>query len=241
MYPLLWDSLVAQIVKSLPAMRETWLQSLGREDPLEKKMATHSSILAWEVPWMEEPDWLQSMGSQRVRHDWASSLLGDLCTPPFEKQWSIGYLLSQILWDLLYDCTIHFDKCSIYAGNNVYPMIIGYRFPYVSFHPSLLTVLFKASIYFLILSAWTTIYWKMCIETSQFSNNFSISHYSSINFYCIYSGIYKWIVLYSCWIKLFIITYWCTYWYIVISTHCFLKESSDLSKKYLFICGCIRS
>ena len=56
-------------VKNLPAMQETWVLSLGREDPLEKEMATHSSILAWEIPWTEEPGGLQSMGSQRVRHD----------------------------------------------------------------------------------------------------------------------------------------------------------------------------
>ena len=62
-------SLVAQMVKSLPAVQETWVQSLGREDPLEKEMATHSRILAWRIPWTEEPGGLQSMGSQRVRHD----------------------------------------------------------------------------------------------------------------------------------------------------------------------------
>ena len=62
-------SLVAQAVKNLPAMQETWVQSLGQEDPLEKGMATHSSILAWRIPWTEEPDGLQSMGSQRVGHD----------------------------------------------------------------------------------------------------------------------------------------------------------------------------
>ena len=67
-------SLVAQTVKSLPTMRETWVQSLGREDPLEKEMATHSSVLAWKIPWMEEPGRLQSMGSQRVGHDGATSL-----------------------------------------------------------------------------------------------------------------------------------------------------------------------
>ena len=50
-------------------MQEKWVQSLGREDPLEKEMATHSSILAWKIPWTEEPDGLQSMGLQRVRHD----------------------------------------------------------------------------------------------------------------------------------------------------------------------------
>ena len=61
--------LVAQMVKSLPAMRETWVQSLGREDPLEKQIATHSSVLAWRIPWTEEPGGLQSMGSQRVGHN----------------------------------------------------------------------------------------------------------------------------------------------------------------------------
>ena len=64
-----WASLVAQMVKSLPAVQDTWVQSLGSEDPLEKGMATHSSILAWRIPWTEEPGGLQSMGSQRVRHD----------------------------------------------------------------------------------------------------------------------------------------------------------------------------
>ena len=53
-------------------MQETWIQSLGQEDPLEKKMATHSSILAWEIPWAEEPGRLQSIGLQRVRHDLAT-------------------------------------------------------------------------------------------------------------------------------------------------------------------------
>ena len=63
-------SLVAQRLKCLPAMRETWVQSLGWEDPLEKEMATHSSILAWRIPWTEETGGLQqSMGLQRVRHD----------------------------------------------------------------------------------------------------------------------------------------------------------------------------
>ena len=56
-------------VKNLPIVQETWVGALGQEDPLGKKMATHSSILAWEIPWTEEPSGLQSMGSQRVRHD----------------------------------------------------------------------------------------------------------------------------------------------------------------------------
>ena len=62
-------SLVAQRLKHLPEMLETWVQSLSREDPLEKEMATHSSVLAWRIPWREKPGRLQSMGSQRVRHD----------------------------------------------------------------------------------------------------------------------------------------------------------------------------
>ena len=57
------------MVKSLPAMLETWIRSLGREDPLEKEIATHSGILAWKIPKMKEPGGLQSMGSHRVGHD----------------------------------------------------------------------------------------------------------------------------------------------------------------------------
>ena len=61
--------MVAQTIKNVPAMQETMVQSLGREDRLENGMAAHSSILAWEIPWTEEPGSLQSTGSQRVRHD----------------------------------------------------------------------------------------------------------------------------------------------------------------------------
>ena len=68
------SSQVAQMVKRLPAMQETWVWSLGWEDPLEKEMATHSSILAWKIPWTEEPGRLQSVGSKRVRHDWMTLL-----------------------------------------------------------------------------------------------------------------------------------------------------------------------
>ena len=63
---------MAQMVKNLPAMRETKVQSLGQEDPLEKGMAAHSIILAWGIPWTEEHGRLQSMGSQRVRYDLAT-------------------------------------------------------------------------------------------------------------------------------------------------------------------------
>ena len=60
---------IAQMVKNLPATQESWVRSLGQEDPLEKGMAIHSSTLAWRIPWTEKPGGLQSMGSQRVGHD----------------------------------------------------------------------------------------------------------------------------------------------------------------------------
>ena len=66
---LFMASLVAQMVKRLPTMRETWVRSLGWEDPLEKEMATNSSTLAWKIPWTEEPGGIQSVGLQRVGHD----------------------------------------------------------------------------------------------------------------------------------------------------------------------------
>ena len=70
-YAYLWSSLVIQMVKNPPAMWETWVQSLGQEDSPEEGMATHSSILAWRIPWTEEPGGLWSVGSQRVRHNWS--------------------------------------------------------------------------------------------------------------------------------------------------------------------------
>ena len=63
------------MVKNLLAMQETWIWSLGQEDPLEEGMAIHSSILAWRIPWTEEPGGLQSMESQRVGHNWATNTL----------------------------------------------------------------------------------------------------------------------------------------------------------------------
>ena len=64
-----FPSFVVQMVKSLPAMQQTWVRFLGWDDPLEKEMATHSSILIWKIPWVEEPGGLQSLGSQRVEYD----------------------------------------------------------------------------------------------------------------------------------------------------------------------------
>ena len=73
---------MAQTVKNLPAMQETWVQSLGWEDPLEKGKATHFSILAWGIPWTEEPGGLQSTGSKRIVHDYAILMIS-LCIQKF--------------------------------------------------------------------------------------------------------------------------------------------------------------
>ena len=84
----IWASLVAQRVKRLPARRETSVQSLGGEDPLEKEMATHSSTLAWRILWTEESGRLKPTGSQRVGHDWAIS---HFHTMDFQQDWIQGY------------------------------------------------------------------------------------------------------------------------------------------------------
>ena len=118
----LWASLVAQMVKRLPTMRETQVWSLGQEDPLEKEMATHSSTLAWKIPWLEEHGRLQPMGSQRVRPDWTTSLstslslvfislffpdkYGDL-GKVFDLPWAVSFLNCQvgiIIQSLKYCC-----------------------------------------------------------------------------------------------------------------------------------------
>ena len=96
--PALGASLVAQTVKLLPAMCETRDRFLGWEDLLEKEMAIHSSTLAWKSPWTEEPDRLQSTGSQRVRHDWATSLQGLFHrvgpSVRWPKYWSFGFSIN---------------------------------------------------------------------------------------------------------------------------------------------------
>ena len=99
-------SLVAHMVKHLPAMQETQVRFLGREDPLEKEMAIHSSTLAWKIPWTEEPDRLQSMGSRRVGHDWATSLSftwWSLHLPPLPSS------STSSLW---YFCIVYFSSYS---------------------------------------------------------------------------------------------------------------------------------
>ena len=84
----------AQRLKRLPAVWETWVQFLGREDILEKEMATHSSILAWRIPWTKEPGGLQFTGSQRVGHDWATSL------SLYGEQWWLFFSMPQVRWQL---------------------------------------------------------------------------------------------------------------------------------------------
>ena len=92
---------MAQRVKLLPTMWETWVRFLGREDPLEKEMATHSSILAWKIPWSEKPGRLPAMGSQRVGHDRATSLHNFITPPPHARTPHIPQSLN------LYKSSIH--------------------------------------------------------------------------------------------------------------------------------------
>ena len=91
-----WASLEVQLVKNLPAVQETWVWSMGWEDPLEKEMETHSSVLAWKISWTEEHDGLQSMGSQRVGHDWATNTY--LLILVWEIPWTEGTWGLQSLW-----------------------------------------------------------------------------------------------------------------------------------------------
>ena len=87
---MLLASLIAQLVKNLPAMQETWVQFLGQKDPLEKEMATHSSTLAWRTPWTEKPGRLQSMGSQE------SDMTEWLSTVETESRWNQGTVLPEV-------------------------------------------------------------------------------------------------------------------------------------------------
>ena len=90
---VLWASLVGQLVKNLPAMLETWVPSLGQVDPLEREMATHSSIPTWRIRWTGKPGRLQSMASQRVGHDWVTNTQ---CVPCICK--SASFLLYLLVW-----------------------------------------------------------------------------------------------------------------------------------------------
>ena len=100
-----------QMVKSLPAMQETWVQSLRQEDPLEKGMVTHSSILAWRIPWTEKSSGLQAMGSQRVKDDWVTNTFTSLLRAMrsyllFWMQWG-GLLWWHSRWESACQCRRH--------------------------------------------------------------------------------------------------------------------------------------
>ena len=90
-------STMAQTGKGMSTMRENWVQSLGREDLLEKEMATQSSILAWKIPWTEEPSRLQSMGSQRVRHDFTFTLSMETASPSLSgPRWAVDFVFLEV-------------------------------------------------------------------------------------------------------------------------------------------------
>ena len=121
---LQWTSLVAHMVKCLPTMQDTQVWSLGWEDPLEKEMATHSSTLAWKIPWTEEPGRLQPMGSQRVGPNWVTSLF----TPPI-----IISKLSVILDFCVPHCILFLRMCFPTSCNQILNILSCmdyiYRFP----------------------------------------------------------------------------------------------------------------
>ena len=100
-----WTSLVDQMVKNLPAIQETQVWFLGHKDPLEKGMATNSRILAWRLPWMEEPSRLQSMGSQRVGHDWVTNTSTNI-SYTFYHKWPHPYFKNRA-FSWLCECFIH--------------------------------------------------------------------------------------------------------------------------------------
>ena len=101
----------AQRLKRLPAVRETRVWSLGWEDPLEKEMVTHSTILAWRIPWTEKPGRLQSMGSQRVGHDWATS--SPSSSPSFITE-GLCYLSPPTIILIMTEKQVHFSLNSYY-------------------------------------------------------------------------------------------------------------------------------
>ena len=108
---------MAQAVRRLPAIWETWVQSLGWEHPLEKEMATHSSILAWRIPWTEEPGGLQSVGLQRVGHDWVTS---------FSSKFQVYSILWLTIVTLLY---IRAPECISCISETLYPLTSIFPFP----------------------------------------------------------------------------------------------------------------
>ena len=106
-----WASLVTQMVKNLPAVEETWVQSLSWQDPLQKGMATHSSILAWRIPWTEEPGGLQLMGSQRVGHNWVTNTFTSLFLVLLAVESSLASLHSNVCYIIVKSI---FGKLNLY-------------------------------------------------------------------------------------------------------------------------------
>ena len=127
-------SLVGQRLKCLPAMWETWVQFLGQEDPLEKEMATHSSILTWRIPWTEEPGGLQSMGSQRVGHEHSFVCLLAISISSSVQCFFMSFLyflIVLLLWSFessLYslDTNSFFDTCFI----NIFSCVFLFSYSY---------------------------------------------------------------------------------------------------------------
>ena len=130
---MVFPIVMAQTVKWLSIMRETWVWSLGREDPLEKEMAIHSYTIAWKIPWTEEPGSLQSMRSQRVRQDWATSLSLSLWCMDVEldykeswvpKNWCFWIVVLEKTLESPLDCMeiqpVHSkdDQCWVCFGKN---------------------------------------------------------------------------------------------------------------------------
>ena len=109
-----WASLVTQTVKNSPAMQETWVRSLGWEDLSEKRMATHSSILAKRVSWREEPGRLQSMGSQRVGREWATFTYTSYSLQPFNMSWKQYNSKTSVLLYCFYELDFGLEKSLVF-------------------------------------------------------------------------------------------------------------------------------
>ena len=126
--PPSWASLVAQTVKNLPTMREIWVPFLGWEESLEESMVIHASIRAWKSPWTEEPGGLQSIGSQRVGHDWATKHSTSLLTfPPFRLSYpSQASQSTRLGLPVLYSNfspAVYFTHGSVYISMLLFPFI----------------------------------------------------------------------------------------------------------------------
>ena len=122
-------TVVAQTVKHLSTMRETWVRSLGWEDPLEKEMAIHSRTIAWKIPWTEEPGRLQSMGSQRVRHNWVTSLIHSLTGASLVAQLVKNLPAMQETWAQSLGWEDPLEK-----GKATHSSILAWRIPWTTVH-----------------------------------------------------------------------------------------------------------